>query len=178
MAPRDLVADLTRQGLYEMLRLRLIRQVVVTLPAAGAEWVATVPAGVSWELLEIHERFVASAVVVSRLLRVQVRDPDQLVWADFPSSTAVTASQNIPLTWAAGQGVSFTNGGNTAPLPAPPYVAAAGSQVRSQTSLIDVGDQYSEVFLTVREWSPQQVATQAVWLSRQLPTTVLIDEGS
>lgn len=175
MAAEDLLNTLTRAGLYELLRLRLVRVVPIPAPGAGAEVVATVPAGVVWELLTLRYRFATSAVVANRASRPVVRDADGNSVAAIVTPFTQAASSTLDYDYLAGLGVNVGGGPTSQPLPAPPIVMLTGWTVRTVTANIDAGDSYTLASVTVREWSPDQVAAQAQWLGRQLPTSITLD---
>lgn len=169
---------LLARGFYELLRLRLIRTLLVANPAAGAEIVALVPGGVSWEVLALRATLTTSAAVANRLPVLQLRDTDGKVAYEFPGAAVQAASLAVSYSWSAGYGTSTAVSGQQLPMPAPAPVVLAGGVVRTVTTLLDVADQWSAVVLTVREWSPAQVQQQADWIGRQLLTVELSTEGS
>lgn len=173
----DLRAELVEQGLYEMLRLRLQRTVVVPNPAVGADWSQVVPGGVIWELLSLDVIFATSAVVATRVPALYVRDSDNRALYHLSMPASLAASGAAEWTLAVGLGVTTSTTAQAAPLPSPAIVLQPGSIVRVTTTALDAGDQWSNIFMTVREWSPQQAAAQAGWISRQLATTYTSDEG-
>ena len=58
----------------EALWRRVRRLVPVTSPAAGADWLTTVPAGHVYDLVSVQEQLVTSAVAGTRNARLQVND--------------------------------------------------------------------------------------------------------
>lgn len=162
----EFTEQLIDAGLRELLRLRLVLTVRPTLPAAGAEFVATVPAGVIWELIGLQATLTASAVVANRQPSLLVRDADQTQLARFGQPGTVTASTGATIEWWAGLGMTATVGPQMSGLPAPPLVLTAGAQLRSLTGGLDAGDQWSALVLTVRQWSPADVVQQAQWVAR------------
>jgi hypothetical protein len=155
-------------ALAELLRLRLVRTKALATPAAGADLALAVPAGVLWELLGFHTNFVTSAVVAARLVILRVRDADNVEQARLGPQATQAASLTQTYDWLAGYGVLNGNGRQQMPLPAPPLLVREGWSLSTVTALIDAGDQYAGAFVTVREWSPQQVLNEAAWIDRHL----------
>lgn len=160
----DVVAGVEELALYEILRQRLQKVIPVPSPAAGAEWTITVPAGVAWELVTILTRFVTSAVVANRLINLDVNDPDGNRIHRFGTAANVPASQTAVAPFEAGSGAFGTVTGQSNPLPSPYLVLPAGYILRSNTALLDVGDQYNATFLTVREWSIREALLNVEWI--------------
>lgn len=172
-----LIDSLINAGLYDLLRLRLVREIPLPQPLAGAEVRAVVPGGVIWEVLALRSTLTTSAVVANRVASVAITDADGVLTQRYFSTRSQAASGGAAYTFAAGLGASVANSGSDDPMPAPPPVALAGWTVATLTALLDVGDQWSSGVLLVREWSPQQIAVQAQWIERQWPSTVANDEG-
>jgi hypothetical protein len=120
-------------------------------PAAGADWIATVPAGARWRVQAISETFTASAAVASRQAGLFLDDGANVYWANT-APTAITASQIVT--------ISAT--GSSAPQGAAPFQQTivippglfipAGHRFKSTTVNIQAGDQYSAINILVEEW--------------------------
>lgn len=127
-----------------------LRVVQITNPAAGADWVATVPTGARWKVYSFHALFTASATVANRQVEVIVDDGANIYW-DSDAQVNITAGQavsindtgtNVP------QGVFTT----TQNLVIPPQLQmAAGHRIRTATAGIQAGDQWSAINLLVEE---------------------------
>lgn len=148
----------------ELLRQRLVRNVVVPTPAAGAEWNQVVPAGVTWELLSAYYVLTTSAVVGNRSLTLQVRDPDGNRYVRIYNGGSVTPSTAAPVSWLAGLGAIAAGSLLGMALPGPAIPMPAGHQIGSLTSGMDVADAYTAIILSVREWSPNAALTASQWL--------------
>lgn len=162
------VDALQQYGLNELLRLRLIKEVIVAVPAPGAEFTQTVPAGVIWELLSVQCSFTSSAIVAARVPSLRVRDSDGLVTGRWSIGSSQAASLTIAMGWFAGLGANVTNNGFASVLPNPPFACLPGWVISTSTTLIDVGDQYSIINMLVREWSVDNVHRQSNWIGNQL----------
>lgn len=160
----DVVAGITELALFEILRQRLQKVVVVPTPAAGADWVQTVPAGVAWEVLSVFERLVTSAVVATRSLNLDFKDPDGTRIIRYPYAAGQAASLTTSYALGAGYGAIQTTNEACAPLPSPPILVPANWTIQSATNLIDVADQHSLIFLVVREWQIRETLLNVEWI--------------
>jgi hypothetical protein len=143
-------------ALFELLRQRLVREVPVPNPAAGADFVATVPAGKTWELLSAFGLLTTSAAVANRDVRPRLTDPSQAVVWELPFLFDQVASSASRYGWIAGASVVG--------LPSPPAVLPENFSFRVSTLGLDVADQWSGVVLMVREWSMHTVIQNLDWL--------------
>jgi len=120
----------------------------VVQPAAGVDWSFIVPHNQHWRILSISFRFLADANVANRLPRIQLlARPGSIVLTSAPVAFQ-TASQDrryVAASWAfsfAGSDPTFRQ----IPLPVD-WVAPDNFTLRSLTSGIQVGDQFSEIFI-------------------------------
>ena len=121
--------------------------VVVANPAAGAEIVFPVPAGHRMTVYAVAARFVASAVAATRRPQIVLDDgATQLV--GVASAGTITAGQTRDLTFS-NQGSTSFSGTTFIATILPLVTLLGGHRVRTVMDLIDVGDQYSNVRLTV-----------------------------
>lgn len=130
----------------------VIRSITGSTPAAGAEIAETVPTGARWELLMFKATLITSAVVATRAVILRFDDGVNEFFrsdANFNHVASTTGVYNF------GQGLvtplSGHVGGLLAGLPINNRLPA-GARIRTLTSAIDVGDQYSAVQYLVREW--------------------------
>lgn len=161
----ELYGGALQLALTELLRQRLITEVLIPAPGAGVEVSKAVPAGEIWELLGVSYRLTTSAVVANRRSSLRVRDPNgQLIGqVDGPAVQAAGIVQDycyecgsIPPVAA----VVFT-----APLPVQSIALPSGFVISTITQLLDVGDAYSNIALMVRQWSTHEVEQNAAWLA-------------
>lgn len=151
----------------ELVKQRLQRDVPITNPAAGAEFTIAVPPGITWELLGVHCRIVTSAVVANRVPKVSIKNGDGVERSRFSVNAVLVASTNTLLDWWSGLGDTVNQAGTQQGLPSPALYLPAGFGISSVTSLVDVADQYSEIFLVVREWSLKNVENVMATLFQQ-----------
>jgi hypothetical protein len=129
-----------------------LRSITGTTPAAGAEISETVPTGARWELLAFKALLTASATVANRLARLTIDDGVNVFW-DTPSNTAQTASQAIGYRWAQGLAQQFADSITNQFQAFPGGLRLlGGSRIRTTTTNIQAGDQWSAVQYLVREW--------------------------
>jgi len=168
-------------AIYELLRLRLVRTLLLPAPAAGTDWTTTVPAGVLWELLMVQYEITTSAAVANRNLRVEVRDENGNGVQRYVTGASVTATQTVRANFGAGIGTNTGVAGTPGMLPTPPPVLLPQWTLRSLVQAIDAGDQLGFVALTVREWQLGQVywtaAQLALQLSHETPTALGDDDA-
>jgi hypothetical protein len=129
-----------------------IRSITGTTPGAGAEISETTPTAARWEVLAVQFKLTASATVANRVVTLNFDDGVN-VFATFGASDVQTAGQ--ALTWQAAAGVgrfaaptalvvvlSLSNG----------LRMLAGYRMRTVTTALQVGDQYTAPQYLVREW--------------------------
>lgn len=128
------------------------RRFPIAPPAAGAEWVFGNNTGASLWCFAIAGRFVASAVVATRTLSIRaLADTD--IWCILTLAQTITASQDRR--WSGYNGAMASDsalGANRVGWPADGLLLQPGNVLTSSTSGIDVGDQYSEIFLSAIEF--------------------------
>lgn len=123
-----------------------------TTPAAGAEFTLRAPGQGIWRVMSLAFTFTASAVVANR--RVALLADDQTdVWFAAESTVDIAATQAVrfgayPGAAAAGLAATLVN----IPLPPQGLILQPGHRLRSSTSLIDVGDQFSAVRAQIQEY--------------------------
>lgn len=163
----DLTVGALELGLFELLRQRLVRTVPVANPAAGADWIATPPQGCAWELLHVKAILQTSAVVANRGPVVRLRDNAGLDLDAYPAAAVVAASLTVEQGWEAGLGAAVTAILNVSSMSEPPPLVPLAGSVRSLTANLDVGDQWSGIVLTVREWSLAGLTSAVDWFGRK-----------
>lgn len=168
MDAADLIGGARSLALYELLRQRLVREVIVANPAAGAEYLVPVPAGRAWELLSFTATLTTSAVVAMRNVRARIVDPGATVVWEPPAVEDQPASFAYRYTYAAGLGYSsnfVVKGGG---FPSPPALMPEGYSLRTLTVAVDAADQWSGAVLVVREWSIAQVVQNLEWMKGRI----------
>lgn len=128
----------------------LPKRILVTQPAAGAEWLYK-HTGPSWILLRaITWKLVTSAAVATRASRLQVKFGTDLV-AQFPPGATQAASLTVQYT---ASDCGLTSGDATTALVglSNSIILGDNMSVGSATNLIDVADQYSLVAIFGEEF--------------------------
>lgn len=88
----------------------VIRSVLGSAPAAGAEIAMSVPGGRAWLLLAFSVVLVSDANAANRRPSLVIRDGNSIL-ARLPSQAVQAASQTVRFTWGSGSG---DNGDGTA----------------------------------------------------------------
>ena len=145
------------QALYEQVRQRLVREIVLTNPTAGVDWTTTVPAGVTWEPLGIQATYTAPAVVATRVADLQIRTQDNVGLERMPAPSSIAASGQIVCLWAVNNGALANTAGVAIAALGVPRALSGGYTIKSNTFNIDTGDQWSSIRVIVREWTPSRV---------------------
>lgn len=164
MELEETIAGAQALALYELLRQRLVREVPVAAPGAGAEWTVPVPSGAAWELLSVRDQLVTSAAAANRVATLRLRDADGTELWRIPPVAVQAAAATVRRSYLPAFGYSTAVEHETLGLPAGPQFLATGWQLGSITALLDVADQYSGIVLVVREWSATAVRTALDWL--------------
>lgn len=127
-------------------------------PAAGADWSYVIPAG-NWQMVvAAHNTFVTSATVANRGPSFNITDgAGNELWAQGITAV-VPASSFIELLFQVA--LSFTSTAPAAGINAitlPPLWLPPGFTIRSNTSALQAGDQWSNIHL----WLAQQPGAPA-----------------
>lgn len=119
---------------------------VIASPAAGAEVLITVPAGVNWRIASLLMQFTTSAVVANRQLFATLNDAAGHVFFRGGNPSNFVAGITLFSSYAAGgpQVPSVTNQGDSL-LFLPSVWLPPGYTFNTVTRAIDVGDQYSNI---------------------------------
>jgi hypothetical protein len=138
--------------------LRIIR---ATQPAAGADWTQTVPGQSTWALVSVCAQLVTSSAVANRVPVLKVTDGTNTI-AQIPEPVSLTASLTTTVTWMAdGATTSTAITGASVIVNTPKLILPPGFVLSSVTSLIDTGDQWQNVNVTVVEVLTGDVALEA-----------------
>lgn len=126
--------------------------VVVANPAAGAEWLYTVPAGVPAILSSVHFIFTTSAAVADRVPHLVVDDGTNTL-VQKTHYTAQAASQAGEYNFAHFGGDDAAPVGYVVFPSFPPTAVKAGYRIGTLTTAIDAADQYSAITLALVAYS-------------------------
>jgi hypothetical protein len=126
---------------------------VVSAPAAGAEISVPVPAGVNWILRSVSYSLTTSAVVANRLSHLVLDDGANIFWEGV-SGSAEAASLTERYSWTAGISAQ-SDAGNVIQGAIPTECRMRpGWRVRTVTSALDLGDQYSSAIILAEVFTP------------------------
>lgn len=128
-----------------------IRTIVGTTPGPTSEISETVPAGAIWRLMTFNFSILTSAVAGNRECALQVTDGLNVYVQMNPA--ALTAPSN-GVNFHYGDGMAFTSNINNdlnAPIPRELYLTA-GLIIKTHTTSIGAGDQYTAPTYMVEEW--------------------------
>lgn len=127
---------------------------VLATTGAGQEFTIIVPSKAHWKVRSLRAIFVASATVATRTPQLIVDDGTNVIWTGVPVSEP-TASQTHGLIYAPGvthDSKTLASGAIMQYCPLPDLDLLAGQRVRSSTTSIQAGDQWSAIVLGVEEW--------------------------
>lgn len=161
----ELYGGALQHALAELLRQRLVTEVIVPNPGAGAEVSQVVPAGEIWELLSASYRLTTSAVVANRRSSLRVRDTNGRLIDQDDAAAVQAASLAVDYVYDLLAAPPVAQVVQSMPLPAPFLPLPPGFVVSTITQLLDVGDAYSNITLMVRQWSTHEVEQNAAWLA-------------
>lgn len=130
----------------------LLRSISGTLPAAGAEFIETVPTGARWEVITVVTSLQASGVAATRGAKLVFAGGVNPIGL-CPQILGVTAGQFVPLAWMVGMENDAGVGGlmGWQGIPAGMFLSG-GDHFNSSTLNIQAGDQYNQPTYSVKEW--------------------------
>lgn len=139
-----------------------VKVIAVPNPALGAEWSLAAAEGAMWRVLSVVFTLTTSAVVNNRSVRVVADDGTTEFFrtrAGSPQAAGLVGVHSMAEGFAAG-GTVTTN--QMLSWPARGVWLPRGHRLRSQTDLLDAGDQYSAIGVEVEifpegagvEWHP------------------------
>lgn len=123
-------------------------------PAAGADWTFTVPVSARMRVQSFAATFTASATVANRQVALFVDDGANVYWSHVLGSN-ITASQVATVT---GTGTNAPTGvvATTQSFVIPPgLILPPGHRIRTVTTGIQAGDQWSAIWFGMEEWLDQ-----------------------
>lgn len=130
----------------------LMRSIAVTSPAAGADWTQTVPAGVNWILRAVTAKLTTGVTVAARQASLQVTDATPRLLLDSPGGSTEAASLADVYSWFNGAAAVIEGGVVVGGLPAE-FRCLPGWIIGSSTANIEAADQWSNIVLTVEEFT-------------------------
>lgn len=161
-------------------RETLLREVVVANPSAGVEWTVSVPSGSLWIPQAVYGELQASAVAGTRLPSLVFSNGEQ-VWARVISAAGVAVGAFGRFSWLREYGDHFNIAADpTRNQSLPRLLLRPGTVVSSLTVSKDVGDQWSNVVVSVVEvieHTPQVAAAfeRAMYAGKRSDAIPLVD---
>ena len=129
----------------------LVRSILGTNPAAGAEMLETVPTGARWRLQALKITFVTDATVSNRLPEIVV-DNGTFIYLQVDGPQNITASTTRQVVITPGiVRTSATANADTIGIPSDLYLEA-DYRIRTLTSNLQAGDNYAAPIYNVEEW--------------------------
>lgn len=127
---------------------KAVLDIPVAAPAAQADWGYTVGASEKVEIQSIRFRLVADGNAANRQCSIQVDDGNDANYHIFLTPAVnVTAGQTKDIFYLAGFPISYNRDAGMIVEPMPPLVLSAGQRIRSNTTGLQVGDQYSDIII-------------------------------
>jgi hypothetical protein len=131
----------------------LARSVTVANPAAGADWSVTVPAGASFAVNSVSATLVTSAGGSARVATLVITDAGGNVVFNGPATASQNASSTENYTWSNAPSTPPAGATSTVgPLPAGLRLGP-GWTLKTVTSGIQAGDQWSAIVLSVQQYA-------------------------
>ncbi len=122
--------------------------IVVPNPAAGADWVQTVPAGQRWRVMTGNFTLTTSAVVANRFPAIIFDDGvNQFYATAWDNAIAANTAPRISL--GPQRYVALNDGNSQSMAYIGNLVIPAGARVRSVTTSMQAGDQWSAITLLI-----------------------------
>jgi len=123
-------------------------------PAAGSDFIYTVPASVRQHVIAVYFTFVTSAAVATREVSIIIDDSANIL-GKFNASASQAASLTNVYTGSNAPYAPATNP-TVVGIPLPPDLRLlANYRLRSSTAAIDAADQFSTIRLLIEQWSDQ-----------------------
>lgn len=161
---RDMPRFITGEGK----RLPGVRRVVnVANPAAGADWSVAVPSGVMWRLTTGVATLTTSAAVANRLPGLSFVTSDGMIYRS-PDDNAIGANVVANRVYVCnGVNAQTVNNNSWSEVAVPDMWIPSGTLISSNTTAIDVADQWSNIHLFVGElYATDQLLSE--WHEREL----------
>jgi hypothetical protein len=125
--------------------------VLGSAPAAGADWIQTVPTGARWRIRGIRATFTASSTGPTRGVRLQVDDGANILYVTDEPSNFNTAG-TYPINYIPGLPVLSSVVVANAMFMPPDLILYPGYRISSSTFGIIAGDQWGAPRFFVEEW--------------------------
>lgn len=129
-------------------------QRLVTLPdpAAGTDWIQTVPTAARWRILRVHYFYFCSAAVANRRMALQIQTTATIT-ALHRATDVHTAGELTRVHWIAGFPNATFIPGVSHILPIDPdLILRANDDILSVTDGIQAGDAILAIRILLEEW--------------------------
>lgn len=122
-----------------------------TVPGAGVEYVETVPVGSQWELIAVRLKLVTSGSVANRSVQLAIDAGGAPDLAASAWDALIAASTTIKIYFSLGFSKPWNDQGGNAYAPLPRGLQLyAGWRLKTLTTNLQAGDQFSEIALIVK----------------------------
>jgi hypothetical protein len=121
-------------------------------PAAGKEWLWTVPSGYYWRMLATFTELTASAQAATRFPGYQVLDQDGDVIFTVGPNNNLTAGKTAKISFVKELTFNAATESLIINAPFPDLLLPAGYQVGSLTGALQTEDKYSETSMWLEQW--------------------------
>ncbi len=129
------------------------RSIIVPDPAAGTDWVTTIPTGQIWRIQALQARLVTSAVVATRFPSLHVDDGAAQYWSiQTQANQAASLTRFYSFAPIGALGPVSTAYGSGDLLPNR-LIMPAGHRIGPLTSGVQAGDQWSQITLLIEDLS-------------------------
>lgn len=120
-------------------------------PAAGADWTYTVPVSRRQRIQSLSSTLVTSAAAANRDVQLIVDDGVNVVWQMSAPAAVVAATTQVFSATGTNLPTGIITTTTTLVLP-PGLVLQNGHRIRTATTGIQAGDQWSNIFLMIEDW--------------------------
>lgn len=129
-----------------------VRTVVITPPAAGTEWTATVPPYATWRINSAEAILHTSADVANRIAGIGIWDGASEFWGQLGTQPVPASGFMVMEIAASGKnGGASPNFTEWLPIPAN-MLLGPNSQIYSSTTGLQAADVWTQIVLNVTEW--------------------------
>ena len=130
----------------------LLRTILGTNPAAGAEVIETVPANARWRVKAVYLFFDTDATVIDRLINFSFDDAANIfLTIELLDTLGANELGNVYLEDWGFQEAAFS-AADRIKVPMPPQILFQGWRFFTTTTNIQAGDNYGNPIFTVEEW--------------------------
>ncbi len=129
----------------------ILRSVLGTAPAAGAEWTQTVPTNARWRIRGVRVLLATGAAVANRFPGLRVDDGVNPFYVST-NSVAIVASSNFNVNWIPGLPTTGQQTADENGYMPPDLILFGGQRLLSSTTGLQAADAYGAPRFFVEEW--------------------------